>query len=52
MFYEQILKFAWFVFAGTVVVASIISSNVNTESPIIPTKHLSFSQVHVLGYQI
>ena len=53
----SLLKFAGIVlvvivFIGTVFGTSIISSHVIMESPIILSKYLLYSQVHVLGFQI
>ena len=46
------LKFVEVVLIGTAFVTSLISSHVITKSPIINPKHLPFSQVQVLGFQI
>ena len=37
-------------FAGILLVTSTISSHVITESPVILSKYLPFSEVHVLGF--
>ena len=44
------VKFVGIVFTGTVSVTSTISSQIVNESPIILSKYVVFSQVHVLGF--
>ena len=39
-------------FVGIVLVSTIISSHVITESSIKPAKYLPFSRLHVAGFQI
>ena len=46
------VKFVGIVFTGTVSVTSTISSQIVNESPIILSKYVVFSQVHVLGFLI